>query len=494
MLDSLSTEDSDRQSHYVAWREYYDGDHNTQLTERQRRYLQVKLGDEFNANHCPTVVDAVSERLHVTGFKSADSRLAERLWGWWQDNRMDALQGIVHLAAVRDGDAYLIAEWDEDEGRPVFSDELAYDGSEGVRVHYSSEQRRRIAFASKWWETEIEESGEAQAAKRCNLYYPDRIEKYVYLQTEAGGHWQPYREDPADRWPIPWVDEAGKPLGVPVVHFRNKGQGYNYGQSELKSVVPLQNALNKAIIDLLAAADTTAFRIFWMIGDDPSGLEIAPGSWVFSKRPPSGEQGAAMGFFPGENLQPLISFSDAFVMEIARVSRTPISFFQVSGHRPAEGTLKQEEVGLVAKVKRCQVAFGNAWEDAMRMAVRLYNAFGAQVPGEQLDAIAQLDTLWADPETRNARDHLEALKLKAELGVPVETLWGEMGYSAQEIAEMRAQRGEEMMAQSNLGGELLRAFEGGYTGDGFGGQTNDEGRGTNEREPEETAEAEEMAE
>ena len=56
-LQWLATSDGDRQDRYRAYREYYDGNHDTQLTERQRKYLQIKMGEEFNANYCPIVVD-----------------------------------------------------------------------------------------------------------------------------------------------------------------------------------------------------------------------------------------------------------------------------------------------------------------------------------------------------------------------------------------------------------------------------------------------------
>jgi hypothetical protein len=302
---------------------------------------------------------------------------------------------------------------------------------------------------------ESEDPDNAGKMRRLNLYYPDRIEKWISHDQAFEGAWQPYQEE-GQPWPIPWVGANG-PLGVPVMHFKNADQGYNYGQSEIKNVIPLQNALNKSIIDLLAAADTTGFRMYWALGDDPSGLDIAPGSWIWSARPPGGEGAAQFGYFPGEDLSPLIALKDAFVAEIARVSRTPLSYFQVTGQVAAEGTQKQQESGLVSKVKDRQVAFGNAWEDALAMARKLHNTFG---PGG-LDEEQVIGTLWADPETRNEREHLEGLKLKAELGVPAEQLWQEMGYDEEQIAEMRAMRGEEVASTANLGGELLRAFEGG---------------------------------
>ena len=80
-LDWLATEDKNRQQQYKTYQEYYDGEHGTQLTSRQRRYLQIKDGQEFNVNLCAVVVDSLAERLRVTGF-SADDTQAAQFWQW----------------------------------------------------------------------------------------------------------------------------------------------------------------------------------------------------------------------------------------------------------------------------------------------------------------------------------------------------------------------------------------------------------------------------
>jgi len=456
----LATEDSDRQSRYVTYREYYDGDHDTQLTARMRKFLQLKTGEEFNSNYCPIVVDALAERLRVTGFDCGDDEeLAEQLWDWWVANRGDALQGIAHTAAGRDGDTYVLVDWNEDDAIPRLRHQAAYDGTEGIKVHYNRETRE-IAFASKRWRIESENPGQAGKVRRLNLYYPNRIEKYISNQDAFEGAWLKYAESES-AWPIPWENKAGEPLGVPIIHFKNADQGYDFGQSELKKVIPLQNALNKSIIDLLAISDLQGFPIPWIIGADANGLSLAPGSWV-AVEDAGVDSPVSIGQLEAADLTGVIELKDSFVTEIARVSRTPLSYFQSSGQRPAEGTLKQEEVGLVARAEDRQVGFGNAWEDCLRLGIRLYNTFGEG----GLDEDATISTQWDDPQTRNEKEHLETLTMKAKLDVPHETLWAEMGYDADQIAEMKAQRGEEMEEQSNIGGELLRAFEGG----GFGGQ------------------------
>ena len=460
-LNWLATEDSDRQARYTAYREFYDGDHDTQLTTRQRKYLQVKIGDEFNSNYCPIVVDVLAERLNVTGIQVEGQD--EEMWDWWQKNRMDGTQGVVHTSVLRDGDTYVLVEWNNEKQLPQFTPEPACDGIYGIKVHYAEAGLRNVAFASKRWRVEDEDPESAGKMRRLNLYYPDRIEKYYSHSEEFEGDWMPY-QDEGDPWPLPWVAADGTPLGVPMIHFRNKEQGYKYGISELKNIIPLQNALNKAIIDLMATADSTGFPLLYMLGDDPSELKVAPGSWIYSLRPPTGEGSVAVGKIPSEDLTSLIAFKDAIVAEIARVSRTPLSYFQVTGQIAAEGTQKQQESGLVAKAKDRMIGFGNSWEDAFYMARRLHNTFGAG----GMDEEQAISIEWDDPETRNDKEYREALQIEAALGVPEEMIWRKLGYDADEIAEMQAMKAETLAAESNIGGALLRNFEsGGFAGGGL---------------------------
>jgi hypothetical protein len=449
-LSWLAGVEADRADNYRVYREYYDGDHDTLLTDRQRHYLSLKSGTDFRANYCPIVVDALAERLVVTGLECEGQ--AEILWGWWVGGRLDGLQAVLHTAAVRDGDAYVIVEWDDARQQPAFFFEMAEADGEGVKAIYDEATNRPVMAVKRW---RIRNGAGAGYMRRMNVYHPDRVEKYVSNDKQAGGMWQRWEEE-GQPWPLPWLDAAGAPLGLPVIHFKNRDQGYNYGQSELKDVIPLQNALNKTVIDLLAAADTTSFRIYWMVGDDPSDIAVAPGSWVYSPRPAAGPDATAMGYFPGEDLGNLINLKDSFAIEIARVSRTPVSYFQVSGQRPAEGTLKQEESGLVGRARARQIAFGNSWEDAFALARRLWNAFG---PGPELDESVPINCVWRDAESRNEKALLETLMLKKNLGVPPEKLWSEMGYNAGEIAEMQAQARAVQASEADLGEQLIAAFE-----------------------------------
>jgi len=401
----IVTATPERCSRRATARDYYEGRHASQLSARQKQYLQVKTGQEFNDNACPVVVDALAERLSVTGFTSDSDELARMAWEWWKANRMDDEQGNVHVSSIRDGDAYLIGSWDAINQRPELRFELAWDGQEGTEVWYGKD--RRPVCASKVWA--------GDDGRYLNIYYANHVDKFK--QSEAG--WELIT---TEQW---WAD------ALPVIHFRNKPLGYNYGRSELADVIPLQNALNKSIIDLLAAADTTAFRVYTMIGANPGNLDVVPGSWVWMEVPPSE---GSINAIPGEDLTKMIEFKDSFMAEIAKVSRTPLSFFQLTRQVASGESLKQQESGLVSRAKNRQVGFGNSWEDAIILAAKIWNAYGT---GKTLDVTAHVDTQWLDPETRDDLGHLQELKIKKDMGVPQEVLWSEMGYSRDQIEKFK---------------------------------------------------------
>lgn len=390
----LDSQESARQQKYTKFRDYYEGDHATQLTARIKKFLNVDGSNEFNLNLCPVVVDSLAEKLSVSSFKTESD--PDLLRQWWNLNRMDATQMVVHLAAIRDGDGYLLVEWDNITGWPLFTHENAYDGTTGVHVVYSDERRSEPKVAVKRWTIT---SGVNITTRRLNLYYADRIEKYT---ATGSGAWQEHHEE-GQPWPIPWAGKDGSPLGIPIVHFRNKNQGYSYGESELEDVTPLCDALNKSVVDLLGAADTTGFQMITATGvPSDATFIVAPGVMLRSSDPAT-----QFGTVPPADLSGLIAVIDSFAAYIAKITRTPLSYFQLTGQVAAAGTLKEQRAGLIAKARKCQTVFGNAWEDAMYLARRLYNTFGAG----GLDEQAEISCEWCDDEKPEPRELAEEVEL-----------------------------------------------------------------------------------
>lgn len=411
----------------AEYRDFYSGDHPTLLTQRQAAYLNVSLESTFSYNHCPIVVDSLVERLRVTGFSAGqDAALSETLWDWWNANRMDAQQILAHTYAARDGLSFVLVDWDADNQRPGFYVNEAWNGDSGVKVHWAGPifPGQRILFASKRWRVEFEGDGkEIDTYRRLNIYYPDRIEKYR-SGSDAEGEWEPHWDESDDQnlWPMPWVDDQGEPLGVPVVVFLNKQSGV----SELKDVLPLQIAINKLLVDLLAAADVEGFGIFTKTG---GGLvqspQVFPGAFWQDTDP-----AASWGKLPGAEMTGLLQSLDRLTQAVAVVTRRPLSYFTAQATTSGEH-LKQLESGLINTAKAAQVTFGNSWEDLMNIALRLAQAFGGvPVPASAID----VSTEWADPESRNEGEHTATVLAKFEKGV-IDDMQAlrELGYDAETV-------------------------------------------------------------
>jgi hypothetical protein len=417
---------------YLLYREYYDGRQKTQVTERVRQFLNIQADADFTVNYCPIVVNAKADRLKVKGFETEDKQ-SEIFWDWWRKSRMDKQSGQVHRGAIRDADSFVLVEWDNVTKTPRFYHEPAYAG-DGIMVYYSEERRNEIKFASKQWR--CNHGMNAGKERRLNLYFSDRIEKYISKDDIAYGRYLPYEDEETtvERGHlglcgmVRWVDRMGLPLGIPVVHFKNDDDGDGFGRSQLANVIPLQDVLNKTMIDLIATMDVEGFALLVGYGMDWSSAKVGPGAIVSSSKSP---QEAKLERLLGTNPVGMLAAYSAIVMEIARVSGTPLSYFQTSGQVAAEGTMKQQEITLISQVEKTQTDFGNSWEDVMTIARRLYNTFGQG--GMKEDVL--IDTLWEKAESRNAKEETEIAVMKVEkLQIPASQVQLELGYEAKDVA------------------------------------------------------------
>lgn len=382
-LRFLAEDDADQQAHYVRLRKWYDGEHDVPLTERQQEYLAVDSQFEFAVNYLRLPIDLCVERLIVNGFDGpdgiggGDGLLAE----WWERNRMDGKQGQVIRAAIKDGDTYILVEPPtEDMPWPQFSHEPAFDGQEGVKVHYVSNVRREMTFASKrWTERRLNDAGDFETIRRLNIYRPDRIEKYI----ERGKGWEPMTED-GQAWPLPW-----QPGVIPVIHFRWQDDGANWGESELEPIIPIQMMINKAVLDEAETADKTGTQVVTLTGDKwPEGLTIRAGDVLSTMK-----EGARWGTVPPGDITQLRARINDYIVRMAQISHIPLQYFQLTGAIASADTQAADDTQLTAKVSGQAVALGNAWEDVMRVALAINAAYGN---GRGISPADKLATQWKD--------------------------------------------------------------------------------------------------
>jgi len=458
-----------------ALRAYYDGEHPVMLTQRQQEFLgplltgnstsqvssayqralqetaQYATNDvnfAFAHNLVKAIVDTLRERLNLTGItvngaemskpgSEADPNgdLAALLWSWWTENRMDGQQARLYRRAIRDGLAYVLVDYDNDEQRPRFSLHAQDDGQCGIVVHRDPSDENCVLFVNRYFYTFDPLTPGATGLERKTTYLPGEIRKYI-RDTSMENGWRPYMDDGDTAWPLPWVDRQGKPLGITIIEFANPGG------SEIEQVIGLQNALNKSWLDLIAAADTSGFPILAIEykngnqipvedDDDLSGTDefrIAPGRALEV-------DDATIHRIEGANLAGMLETIWAIVAAISGVSRTPQYYLRPQGGAdvPSGESLKQLESGLIARAEERQLLFGQAWCDVFEMALKVAQTFGSAPIGDE----PSLAPVWASAATRNGIADAQEAQFHKALGIPDDFVWQKLGYTPEQIATFK---------------------------------------------------------
>lgn len=460
------------------FRDYADGDHTDYMTGEQRILLVGEDGagnpntaPELRLNICATVLDAETDRLEVKSVvitaddnEALSDELSTLAWNRWKRSRMDEGQQNVNYAASRDGNAGLMAWWDDTAQQARLSFNKAYDGdSSGAEWLYQDDDPAQPICAVKIWTVERPVIGNANVGRvqRKNVYYDDRVEKYINRNadgTYAAAGWRPLVQGDPDyeagiqtgtftdvmgseytatfNW---WTDTSGAggaPLGIPLIHFRHQARGSAYGRSSLADIAPgLQDTINMTDGALLAATMLSGSKVTFATNFDPSTntISVFPGAIIYNT------QEGGFGQLQESNLLQLIEVLNHYIKLAATLTSTPLSFFNLTGQVAAEGTQKQLESALLAKTRRNQTSLGNAYEDAIRMLLKLEAVFGNEV-GLSLEEIDALDIAieWEDAQVRNEREVAELAILRHEkLHTPIDVAWSEAGYNADEIEAMR---------------------------------------------------------
>lgn len=414
--DAWVTDQDERGEKVALYRDYADGEHPGKLTKEMRAALRLgdSAGDSapFALNYMDDVVTTMSDRLELTGMRADNDGATAWAGEVLDEQRLDGFQIGVHDAALRDGDTYVMVAWDNERQALTFSHEEAYDGVEGVLVIYPNKRARTPSLAIKIWAVEAE--GDTLANKyRINLYYPDRVEKYVTLDSRLERH-----EVEGEPWPAPWTQRNGEPIGVPVVHFSNRGVRYTqFGRSEMDDAIPAQNALNRTLMSFVMASELTAFQIKVAKGFEPPA-GVTPGMWIeilmkdalgnlktdLDEPTARWLQQASVDVLPQGELTPYLDGMRFLIEQIHAITKTP---HQGTVSDDASGeSRKQAEVGLLGKCRRAQTTFGNAWENVMLLAHAVQRAYGGDAPPD----VRRFTAEWKSAELRDQAAHIKSVK------------------------------------------------------------------------------------
>lgn len=462
---------------------YYRGHHKLQFATPKFRTTFGGLFSEFADNWMPLIVDAVSERLNPQGFRlGTDSDKGDKdAWYMWQANGLDSQIKMGFTEALMREESYLLVWDNRDPDAPTMPDSgvkvprITVEDPSQMVVAYSNEVRGKIVAAAKFF---VDDDGYPCAT----VYLPKFIYKYRSLTVDprssdmyqnqvawlssrpAGGGtqdidigsvlpgnptaitpvsgdshtWHPREVVDANGRPEPWP--LPNPLNrVPVVPLRNRARLLGEPESEIHHAIPLQDAVNKFVTDLLLASEFAAFQQRWVTGlekpVDKDGRDMpipsGPGTIMWTKN-----HEAKFGQFPELSGEVHIKAVEMMVQHIASQSRTPPHYFYLSGQFPSGESIKSAETGLVAKVRDKMVSFGESLEEAIRMGFMVMD----DDRGKRMDS----ETIWHDPESRTESEHVDATIKRIAIGVPLRQLQEDVGYSQAQIDRFRMMRMDEI--------------------------------------------------
>jgi hypothetical protein len=425
-VDRLATQLRERRPGIEKADAYYRGDHPLVFASEKFRIAFGGLFGGFADNWCELVVDAVEERLNVEGFRFGDDRKGDRdAWAIWQRNGLDADSQIAHTEMLVCREAYALV-WADDDGQA----EVTIEHPSQTIVAYQAGSLRKRAAGLKLWTDD-------DGTELATLYLPDAIYKFRgsrriwgadAVTTSYLSQWTP-RQTRGEKWPLP------NPLGVvPLVPLRNRPRLLADPVSEIARVIPLQDAINKTVADMLVASEYGAFRQRWATGleipVDPTTKELvepfsAAVDRVWTNENPNGK----FGDFAETSLENFVKAIELLVQHIASQTRTPPHYFALGGQFPSGESIKSAETGLVAKVRRKMRHVGESWEEVMRLCFA--------IEGDDRAEVTAAETIWADPESRSEAQHVDALTKLRSIGVPDEQLWEDAGYSPQQIERFK---------------------------------------------------------
>jgi hypothetical protein len=435
--------------HLEKLRDYYGGAQTLNFATDD--FLKA-FGDQFATfrdNWCEVVVDAVQDRLDLQnmllypeGSQTPDQTISQRVWDELEKNEFELVQDDLYNGSLVEGTAFVIVWPEEDKVQ------IDPNYAQNVRVTYQSKDWRKAKHAIKRWVTET-------GAVYLTLYTSDWVYKFElppeerlrlldpkdHVPTETSGWKQ--RVVPNEEWPL------RNPFGiVPVVEFPNRRD-----ESEIEQVIPIQDMLNKTMVDMAVSAEYGAFRQRFIVSSnrEPSGGWKASPGYVWHLTPVVDVEGRPLPTQIGtlEESDPIayIRIIEMLLQHLSAITRTPQHMvLQTSksggrGDAPSGESLRVAETGLIKKVTKLQRLWGPRWLRVGHLVAMALNGFPEEFT---LDGAAMAgETSWAHPMSHHQTVLLEeGRRMIDDLGLPPEFAWRHLGLSETQI-DMAKQFKEE---------------------------------------------------
>lgn len=410
LLTSMLQKLDEPQPRFTTLESYY---HATQPLAYLSPDARTAIGNRFGrmATNLPRLaVTALAERLRIIGLQGSPD-----LWPDWIANDLDQLAPVAHREALTLGTCPVIV-WANKAGAP----QVTVESPTQVAVLRDPATREVVAAVKRW---------EDDKGTSAVLFTEQTVTRY---HSDAPG---------ATTLGFKVVEVLPNPYGiVPVVELRNSDRLLGPGASELDDLVPLVDALNKSLADLMVTSEFYARPRRWATGVEPAEtIDVATGESVVSNPFPDSDRmmlsenpETKFGQLAGADLNAYEASVRVLLGQIMAVSALPAHYVGVFTDNPASAdALRAAEASLTARAESRQAMFGRGWEQVARLMV-------ATRTGADPRSIAT-SVQWADAATRSVAQEADAIVKLFQAGIlPQRAALKKLGYTPDEIAEIVA--------------------------------------------------------
>jgi hypothetical protein len=422
--------------------DYYENDppfsymHPELIRELDGRLQQLLL------NWSALVVDTVEERADLTSFNLETGGAVDDLWDIWEANELEENSSQAHVDSLVFGRSFaIVGAGDEPDDAPLITVESPIE----VHAEWDPRTREVVAAYKTWCET----LGDGTEVEHATLYLPNATSWWVKQKRtwEIDGEYPP---DEHDLGMVPVIPIVNRPR----VSRSRKGVGGPTGASELNSVIPVVNAVNKVATDMMVSAEFHSMPRRWALGFGPEDFQdengnavstwskIAGRIWASEK---TSQDGAAVGQFPEAQLSNFHETIKLLGTMTAALYGLPATYMGLAFDNPpsADG-IRSLEARLIKRVERKTRAWGRSWERVMRLADQINT-------GQQRDELQRLEAKWADPATPTVAQKADAaVKLRTSGITSQRQTWEDLGYTAEQQAQMKADLADEADQNATL--------------------------------------------
>jgi hypothetical protein len=393
---------------------YYEG-------RQPLRFMTEVIARRFGDRLTPLIldwprlgVDAYEHRLDVEGFRYGGGESSdESLWQVWQANDLDEQSQQAHLDSLALGRSYvLVGAGDSSDDPPMVTVESPFQ----VSALRDPRTLKITALMKRW--------AESDGSQWAAVYRPDD----TVIATLDRSNWRIVHRDDHQ---VGRVLAAVLPNRPRLLHPD--------GMSEFEDLIPIADAANKIATDMMTSAENYIMPRRWIFGlkeedfKDEAGNDIPTFDLLAGNIWTSENENAKAGQFPEADLANFHNTIKLLAQMAAQTLALPPYYMGFVGENPTSAdAIRSSEVQLVKRVNRKQTYLGGAWEDVMRMVLRVQS-------GSWDQAARSMETQWRDPATPTDAQKADAVVKKVQAGIiPVEQAREDLGYSPEQRRRMAA--------------------------------------------------------